>query len=185
MARVEHRTGQPMDIFWPRVSGMTNGWKKRKPEAAFGVAAAALNSVAFTGIAVHLPFDFCICLAGLSAAQRGSGQANSKLFAVELVCSGLIDPVGEDRAGTASKLSGVILNSGFQVAAFIEIVPGGLLQIGVTVHYGQVKFLPKFCGIRTFSTLNWADVGLLQTDDPILAGVGVVVVHLLLLAVHG
>lgn len=59
-----------------------------------------------------------------------------------------------------------------------------MLQIGVAVYYGQVKFLPKLRGIRTFSTLNWADVGLLQTDDPILAGVGVVVVHLLLLAVH-
>ena len=42
------------------------------------------------------------------------------------------------------------LNGGFQVAAFIEIIPGGLFQIGVTVHCGQVKFLSKFCVIRTF-----------------------------------
>lgn len=47
-----------------------------------------------------------------------------------------------------------------------------MLQIGVTIHHGQVEFLPKLRGIRTFSTLNWANVGLLQTDDSILSGSG-------------
>ena len=79
--------------------------KAVESETPLSVAAAALNRVAFTGIAVHLPFDFRICLVGLSAAQRGPGQANSKLFAVEFVGSGLIDPVGKNRAGIVSKLS--------------------------------------------------------------------------------
>ena len=43
-----------------------------KTEATFGVSAAALNGISFTGILVYLAFDFGVCQGGLSAAQRRS-----------------------------------------------------------------------------------------------------------------
>ena len=47
-----------------------------------------------------------------------------------------------------------------------------------------MQFLPEFSWIRTFASLDRTHVGLLQTNDPVLADMGVVVVHHLLLAVH-
>lgn len=38
--------------------------------------------------------------------------------------------------------------------------------------------------VLAFSALDWPDTGLLQTDDPILAGMSAVVIHFFLLAVH-
>ena len=44
--------------------------------------------------------------------------------------------------------------------------------------------MPKLSWIGPFSTLDRPDMGLLQTDNTVVAAVGAVVVHFLLLPVH-
>lgn len=160
------------------------GEKSIKPETALGVTVAALNGVALARIPVCLPLDFRVSLVCFSAAQLGAGQADAVFFAVELVGSGLIDLVGKHRAGVAAELPGIVFHSGLQVATLIEVAPGGLLKIGVAIYHGQMQLLPEFRWVGPFSSLNWANMRLLQTNDPICADMGAVVVHFLLLLVH-
>ena len=105
-------------------------------------------------------------------------------MAVGPVGSGLVDFIRQHSGGIAAKFAPVILHSGLQITAFVEILPAGLLQINVAIHHGKVQFLPKFRRVGTLAPLDRPDMGLLQTDDPILAFVGAIVVHLFLLAVH-
>lgn len=58
------------------------------------------------------------------------------------------------------------------------------MRIKKSIHHGKVQVLTKFRRIRALSPLNRTNVRLLQTDDPVLTCVGVVVVHLLLLRVY-
>ena len=60
-------------------------------KTAFGIAITVLDGVALAGISVDLPLDLCVRLVRLPAAQRGPGQADSALVAIELVGSGLIN----------------------------------------------------------------------------------------------
>ncbi len=87
-------------------------------------------------------------------------------------------------AGWRAEFPKIIFHSGFKVTAFVEIAPAGLLQIGVSILHGKMQFLPEFGGVWMFTPLDWTHMGWLQTNDPILADMGVVVVHHLLLAVH-
>ena len=118
-----------------------------KSETAFGVTVAALDGISFTGILNHLPLDFGICFKGLSATQRETGQAYTALGTKELIAPGLIDSVGQHRAGIESKFALVILYGSFKAAALMEVVPASLLQKGITVYHRKVQFLPKFCGV--------------------------------------
>ena len=155
-----------------------------KAKTAFGVSVPALDGISFTGIFVHLPFDFDVSFGGLSAAQRQAGQADATFRTKEFIGAGLIDFVRQHRAGIEAKFAFVILHCSLEVAALIEAAPTGLLQKGVTIYHRKVQFLPKFCGVGTFPTLDWSDMGLFQANDPILAGMGVVIVHFFLLAVN-
>ena len=155
-----------------------------QPETTLGIAVSTFDGVVLTGIAVHLTFDDSVGLRGFSAAQRRAGQADATLFAVELILSGLVDFVSEHGSGIAAELAEIVLHGGNQVAALVEIAPTGLLQEGEAVDDGKVQFLTELSWIGTFSTLDRPDMGLFQTDNTVVAAVGAVVVHFLLLPVH-
>jgi len=135
------------------------GHNQIKSEAALGVSVAALNGVVQAGIFVHL-------------------------LAIELIRAGLINFVRQHRRRIAAKLAEIIFHSSLKIGTLIEIVPAGLLQKCVTVYHRKVQFLPKLSGIWVFCPIDRTHMRLLQTDDPVRAGVGVVVKHLLLLSIH-
>ena len=73
------------------------------------------------------------------------------LSAKEFIAPGLIDSVGQHRAGIAAKFPFVILHCSLEIAALIEVVPTGLFQKGIATHHGDVQLLSEFCGIGAFS----------------------------------
>ena len=54
----------------------------------------------------------------------------------------------------------------------------------MVTYHRDMQVLSEFCEIGTFSPLDWPDMGLLQTNDPVLGGMGVVGIHVLLLMVR-
>ena len=59
----------------------------------------------------------------------------------------------------------------------------GWSQKSISIYHREVELLSKFRGIRTLAALDRPNKGLLQADDPVFTGMGVVIVHLLLLGI--
>ena len=117
-------------------------------------AVSSLNGVAFTGIPIALPLDFGVSLRGFPTSQRRAGQPDAELGEEDFIAAGLVDPVRQNGAGIAAELAKIIFHSGLKVAAFVEIAPAGLHQIGISIHHGKVQFLPEFGGVWTFAPLD-------------------------------
>lgn len=153
------------------------------PDPVHPITVLGLPELALYRIPFPRPYVVFHC-PGRGPAQELGRQLDPLGFKPFPVFPAAVQFIGQNLGRIKAKALPVVLHIIGQVAAFMVGVPGNGVQKGISVYQQKVDLRPKLGFVPGLAPDYRADMGLVDTHDPVLHTPRPVIEHLLLLEVQ-